>query len=56
MKKTLSGSLSEWQTVCIRIRTDVQTVCKGYMQTTEVAADKGRGTEYNNLLGNDECI
>ena len=46
-KKTILGSLSEWQTVSIQIRTDllstltwVPTVCKGYQQTTEVAAGK----------------
>ena len=46
-QKILSGTLSEWQTVWIQIRTDilsvliwVQTVCKGYQQTTLVAASK----------------
>ena len=45
----LSGTLSECQIVWIQIRTDrmsvliwVQTVCKGYQQTIEVAASKER--------------
>ena len=48
-KKTILGSLSERQTVSIQIRTNVlstrtwvQTVCKGYQQTTEIAAGKER--------------
>ena len=48
--KHLSGTLSECQTVCIQIRTHVlsvlireQTVCKGFQQTTKVAADKKKG-------------
>ena len=48
-QKHLSGTLSECQTVCIQIRTHVllvliweQTVCKGYQQTTKVAANKKR--------------
>ena len=43
--KSHSGALLECQTVWIQIRTDilsvliwVQTVCKGYQQTTEVVA------------------
>ena len=49
ISKHPSGTLSECQPVCIQIRTDVlsvltwkQTVCKGYQQTTKVAADKKR--------------
>ena len=48
-RKILSGTLSECETVWIQIRTDilsvlmwVQTVCKGYQQTTKVAASKER--------------
>ena len=48
-QKVLSGTLSECKTVWIQIRTDVmsvlfwvQMVCKGYKQTTKVAASKGR--------------
>ena len=48
-QKILSGALSGWQTVLIQIRTDilsvliwVQTVCKGYQQTTKVATSKER--------------
>ena len=48
-QKNLSGTLSECQTVWIQIRTDtlsvliwVQTVCKGYQQTTNVAASEER--------------
>ena len=48
-QKIISGTLTECQTVWIQIRTDilsvliwVQTVCKGYQQTTKVAASKGR--------------
>ena len=48
-KKNLSGTLSKCQTVWIQIRTDVptvlisvQTVCKGYQQTTKVAISKER--------------
>ena len=48
-QKTLLEPLSECQTVWIQIRTDVlsvliwvQTVCKGYHQTTQVAACKER--------------
>ena len=44
-QKILSGTLGECQTVWIQIRTDkmsvliwVQTVCKGYQQTTNVPA------------------
>ena len=47
--KKISGKLSECKTVCIQIRTDilsvliwVQTLCKGYQQTTKVAASKER--------------
>ena len=46
-QKIISGTLSECQTVWIQIRTVVlsvliwvQTVCKGYQQTTKVAASK----------------
>ena len=49
LKKILSGTLSECQTGWIQVRTDVllvliwvQTVCKGYQQTTKVAASKER--------------
>ena len=45
----LSGILSECQTASIQIRTDVlsvlnwvQTICKGYQQTTKVTASKVR--------------
>ena len=45
----LSGTLSECQMVWIQIRTNTllvliwpQTVCKGYQQTTKVAASKER--------------
>ena len=48
-KITILGSLSEWQTVSIQIRTYVlstltwvQTVRKGYQQTTEIAPGKER--------------
>ena len=48
-KKTILGTLSEWQTIWIQIRTDamsvliwVQTVCKDYQQTTIIAASKER--------------
>ena len=48
-QKKISGTLSECQMVCIQIRTDilsvliwVQTVCKGYQQTTKVTASKER--------------
>ena len=48
-QKIISGTLSVCQTVWIQIRTDnlsvliwVQTVCKGYQQTTKVAACKER--------------
>ena len=48
-QKHLLGTLSECQTVFIQIRTHVlsvliwkHTICKGYQQTTEVAADKKR--------------
>ena len=47
--KILSGTLSKCQTIWIQIRTDilsvllwVQTVCKGYHQTTKVVASKER--------------
>ena len=50
-KKTKSGAQSECQTVWIQIRTGVlsvlnwvQTVCKGYQQTTKDAASKDFGT------------
>ena len=46
-KKNISATLSECQTVWIKIRTDillvliwVQTVCKGYQQMTKGAASK----------------
>ena len=46
-QKVLSGALSECQTVWIQIRMYilsvliwVQTVCKGYQQTTKIAANK----------------
>ena len=46
-QKVLSGTLSECQMVLIQIRADflsvliwVQTVCKGYQQTTKVATSK----------------
>ena len=49
LKKILSGTLSECQTVWIKIRTNrtlvliwVKTVCKGYHQTTKAAASKER--------------
>ena len=48
-KKSLSGTLSECQTVRIQIRIDIlsvlisiQTVCKGHRQTTKVAASEVR--------------
>ena len=48
-KKTLSGTISECQTILIQIRTDilsvlmgVQTVCKGYQRMTNVAPSKER--------------
>ena len=48
-QKILTGTLSECQTVWIHIRTDflsvltcVQTVCKGYQQTTKVDTSKER--------------
>ena len=48
-QKILSGTLSECGTVWIQIRSDsllvliwVQTICKGYQQTTKVAASKER--------------
>ena len=40
LKKKLSGTLSECQTALVQIW--VQTVCKGYQQTTKLAASKGR--------------
>ena len=47
LKKILSGTLSECQMIWIQIKTDilllliwVQTVCKGYQQTTKVAASE----------------
>ena len=50
--KILSGTLSECRTVWIQIRTGVlsvliwvQTVCKGYQQTTIVATSKGRARD-----------
>ena len=55
-QKILSGTLSECQTVWIQVRTDilsvliwVQTVCKGYQQTTKFTASKERvkTTPYN---------
>ena len=46
-QKILSGTQSECHTVWIQIRTDilpvriwVQTVCKGYQQTTKVGTSK----------------
>ena len=55
-KKTLSGIPSACQTVWIQIRTDimlvliwVQTVCKGYLQTTKVAASKKRVNDVTRL-------
>ena len=51
-QKILSVTLSECQTVWIQIRTDImlvliwiQTVCKGYSQTTKVAINKERVRE-----------
>ena len=56
LKKNLSGTLSECQTVWIQIRTDivsgliwVQTVCKGYQQTAIVTARKER-LKFKHLL------
>ena len=49
-KKILAETLSECQAVLVHIRTDillvlvwVQTVCKGYQQTTKVTTGKERG-------------
>ena len=54
-QKILSGTLKECQTVWVQIRTDimsvligVQTVCKGYQQTTKVAASKEKVKFYMN--------
>ena len=52
-QKVLSGTLSQCQTVWIQIKTVIlliliwiQTVCKGYQQTTKVAAGKERAKDY----------
>ena len=51
LKKSISGVPSKSQTGTIQIRTDilsvliwVQIVCKGYQQTTKIAASKDRQT------------
>ena len=56
-QKILSGILSECQTVWIQIRADilsaliwVQTVCKGYQQTTKVATSEERVNPLYKLL------
>ena len=62
-KKKLSGTLSECQTVWIPIRTDVlsvliwvQTVCKGYQQTTKVAASNERVNSSLKRYTHYECV
>ena len=60
-QKIISGILLKCQMVWIKIRTDnlsvliwVQTVCKGYQQTTKVAASKETVSKL--LLCMTECV
>ena len=55
-RKTLSGTLSGCQAVWIKIRTDilsdsvliwVQTVCKDYQQTKNLADDRGETIKWS---------
>ena len=57
-QKILSGTVSECQIVWIHIRTDillvliwVQTDCKGYQQTTKIAASKERVNLFSVSVG-----
>ena len=60
-QKILSGTLSEYQTVWIKIGTDtmsvliwVHTVCKGYQKMTKDADSKGRDKQEMSQT-RDEC-
>ena len=54
LQKILSGTISECQTVWTQIRTDIliwlQIVCKGYQQTTKVAASKERRIQKTDIF------